>query len=82
MAKTTKKVEKETLIKTFNLKFIPTGNVFNLPEKEAIEILKTDRGNYQIIDKDFIDDIENENEKEKEKEKEKETSTYEQVVEE
>lgn len=31
------------------IKFKPTGNIFNLPVKDAEEILKTDRGNYEIV---------------------------------
>ena len=40
-------------MKEFAIKFIPTGNVFTLPEAEIDEILKNDRGNYEVIDKDY-----------------------------
>lgn len=40
-------------MKEFAIKFIPTGNVFTLPESEIDEILKNDRGNYEVIDKDY-----------------------------
>ncbi len=43
-------------IKYLHLKYIPTGNVFKLPEKEAKEILRSDRGNYKITDAKFVDD--------------------------
>lgn len=32
------------------LMFIPTGNVFVLPDDEALRIMNTDRGNYKILD--------------------------------
>lgn len=39
--------------KEFKIKFIPTGNVFTLPEADIDEILKNDRGNYQVLDKNY-----------------------------
>lgn len=59
-------------MKKLHLKFIPTGNVFVLPEEVAKEFLKSDRGNYQIVDEDFVEEVE----------EIKETTVYEQVVEE
>ena len=32
------------------LLFVPTGNVFTLPDEEALRIKATDRGNYRILD--------------------------------
>ncbi len=32
------------------LLFIPTGNVFVLPDEEALRIKQSDRGNYKILD--------------------------------
>ena len=32
------------------IKYIPTGNIFDLPEKECMKIYKEDRCNYQFID--------------------------------
>lgn len=31
------------------IKFIPTGHIFSLPDSEAIRIVKEDRGNYKVI---------------------------------
>ena len=31
------------------LRYIPTGNVFKIPQKDAQEILQKDRGNYEIV---------------------------------
>ena len=31
------------------IKFIPTGNIFALPDDEAIRIVREDRGNYEVI---------------------------------
>ena len=31
------------------IKFIPTGHIYSLPDKEAIRIVKEDRGNYQVL---------------------------------
>ena len=53
------------------LKFIPTGNVFNLPTKDAKEILKDDRGNFIVVGGTKIPDKKNEV---------IQTSTYELVV--
>ena len=33
----------------FEIKFIPTGNIFLLPADEATRIVNEDRGNYQVI---------------------------------
>lgn len=33
------------------IKFIPTGNIFDLPENECLKIYKEDRGNYEFLDK-------------------------------
>lgn len=52
------------------LKYIPTQIVFDLPEADALRIYKHDTCNYQILDKDFVDDIK----------KEVVTSTYQKVV--
>lgn len=55
------------------LKYIPTGNVFNLPSEDAREVMKTDRGNFEVVGgKDIT---------EKEPQVE-ETTTYNMVVEE
>ena len=44
--------EKEkTMIK---LLFIPTGNVFTLPDEEASRIIKQDRGNYKVLEGGII----------------------------
>ena len=32
------------------LLFIPTGNVFVLPDEDALRIMATDRGNYKIVE--------------------------------
>ena len=31
------------------IKFIPTGHIYSLPDEEAIRIVKEDRGNYQVL---------------------------------
>ena len=31
------------------IKFIPTGHIFSLPDAEAERIAKEDRGNYEVI---------------------------------
>ncbi len=31
------------------IKFIPTGHIFSLPDEEAERIVKEDRGNYEVI---------------------------------
>lgn len=55
------------------LKYIPTGNVFNLPSEDAREVMKTDKGNFEVVGgKDIT---------EKEPQVE-ETTTYNMVVEE
>ena len=41
-------------VKEFKIKFIPTGNVFSLPEAEIDELVKIDRGNYEVLDKDYV----------------------------
>ena len=33
----------------FEIKFVPTGNIFLLPADEATRIVNEDRGNYQVI---------------------------------
>lgn len=35
--------------KIIEIKFIPTGHVFSLPDDEAIRIVNEDRGNYKVI---------------------------------
>ena len=32
-----------------DIKFIPTGHIFSLPDDEAERIFKEDRGNYEIV---------------------------------
>ena len=32
-----------------DIKFIPTGHIFSLPDDEAERIVKEDRGNYEVI---------------------------------
>lgn len=61
-------------IKCVNIKFKPTGNVFNIPEDEAKQILADDRGNfeYEVLDEDFVYPAGNDV---------LETTTFEQVVE-
>jgi len=41
-------------IKQGKIRYIPTGVVFTLPEKDAIETLKADRGNFEIVDNSFV----------------------------
>ena len=31
------------------IKFIPTGHIFSLPDNEANRIVKEDRGNYEVV---------------------------------
>lgn len=31
------------------IKFIPTGHIFSLPDSEAIRIVTEDRGNYKVV---------------------------------
>jgi len=59
-------------IKQGKIRYIPTGIVFTLPVNDAIETLKTDRGNFEIVDNSFLFP---------EPKKEVETTTYQQVVE-
>ena len=40
----------------YRLKFKPTGNIFVLPKDVAIDIMHNDRGNYEILDKDFVEE--------------------------
>ena len=55
------------------LKYVPTGNIFTLPTEDAREVMKTDRGNFEVVGgKDIT---------EKEPQVE-ETTTYNLVVEE
>lgn len=42
----------------YNIKFIPTGNVFTLPIDVAKELLANDRGNYKILDEDYTEKVE------------------------
>lgn len=58
--------------KEIKVRFVPTKVVFTIPEPDLIEILKNDRGNYEVLDKDF---------KLPQKEVVLETTTFEQVVE-
>lgn len=37
------------MTKLLEIKFIPTGNVFKLPEEEVIRLVKEDRGNYIVV---------------------------------
>ena len=37
------------------LLYIPTGNVFTLPDEEALKIKQMDRGNYKILDAGYVD---------------------------
>lgn len=59
--------------KEIKVKFIPTKVVMAIPEPDLIELLKNDRGNFEVLDKDF---------KLPKKETVLETTTYDQVVEE
>lgn len=52
------------------IKFKPTGNIFTLPEEEVNEIMRNDRGNYEVLTEGFA----------KEPEAVKETTTYNKVV--
>ena len=54
------------------VKFIPTKIIMSIPEPDLIELLKNDRGNFEIIDNDFDAPKE---------EIVVETTTYDQVVE-
>ena len=37
------------MTKLLEIKFIPTGNTFKLPEEEVIRLVKEDRGNYVVV---------------------------------
>lgn len=53
------------------IKYKPTGIVFDLPEKNVRELMRKDKGNYEVLDKKFVPDEEPIIE---------ETTTYNQVV--
>ena len=53
------------------IKYKPTGIVFDLPEKNVRELMRKDKGNYEVLDKKFVPDEEPVIE---------ETTTYNQVV--
>lgn len=57
-------------IKEVKLKYVPTGIIFSMPKEDAVEIMKTDRGNYEAVDFKFPEAKEI-----------VETTTFEQVVE-
>ena len=59
-------------VKCVDIQFKPTGNVFKIPVKEAYRLLEEDRGNYVVLDKDFVFPV---------KVDVVETTTFEQVVE-
>lgn len=59
-------------VKCVDIQFKPTGNVFKIPVKEAYRLLEEDRGNYVVLDKDFVFPV---------KDDVVETTTFEQVVE-
>ena len=40
------------------LLFVPTGNIFTLPDEEALRIKATDRGNYRILDAGYQEEKE------------------------
>lgn len=40
------------------LLFIPTGNVFVLPDEEALRIKQSDRGNYKILEGGLVEEEE------------------------
>lgn len=40
--------------KEVRVMFIPTKNVFTLPEDEVARLIKEDRGNYKVLDDDFV----------------------------
>lgn len=35
------------------IKFIPTGNIFDLPKAEIDRIMRDDRGNYEVLDGNY-----------------------------
>lgn len=53
------------------IKYKPTGIVFDLPETNVRELMRKDKGNYEVLDKKFVPDEEPVIE---------ETTTYNQVV--
>ena len=53
------------------IKYKPTGIVFDLPETNVRELMRKDKGNYEVLDKKFVPDEEPIIE---------ETTTYNQVV--
>ena len=55
-----------------SIKYIPTGNIFKMPTSNAEEILKTDRGNYEVVGGENIPE---------EKQEAEVTETYDMVVE-
>lgn len=59
-------------VKCVDIQFKPTGNVFKIPVKEAYRLLEEDRGNYVVLDKDFVFPV---------KDDVVDTTTFEQVVE-
>ena len=40
------------------LLYVPTGNIFTLPDEEALAIKREDRGNYRILDAGYVDEVE------------------------
>lgn len=44
-----------------HIKYIPTGNCFEIPKKEAEEILKNDRGNYEVLDEGYVEETADKN---------------------
>lgn len=60
-----------TKFREIKVRFIPTKTVMAIPEPDLRELLKTDRGNFEIFDNDFDAP---------EQEVVVETTTYEQVV--
>lgn len=40
------------------LLYIPTGNVFTLPDEEALKIKQSDRGNYKILEGGLVEEEE------------------------
>ncbi|MCM1296184.1 MAG: hypothetical protein NC311_11640 [Muribaculaceae bacterium] len=59
------------MVENIRIKYIPTGIVFNLPKKEVDELKKNDRDNYEVLDENYIEEVEKEP---------KETSLYNQTV--
>lgn len=54
-----------------SIRYIPTGNIFKMPTEDVKEILKTDRGNFEIVGGENIPE---------EKQEIDETTTYDMVV--